>query len=422
LPIVIHHPVLSKQDSTWLVDPPWAVHGLLQAYRINGLDAKGGAPDSGGTLYVVDSDKLPAALSDGAILLADDLHDNNLGKVARSAIDKTWGVTIPGDVSSPMAAIVRIVGCDAHPDGLLGPKPIMPGSDGKFRWVVGRNEIRNIVPEERFFPALDRDGSHFAPRSHVRDVMLEGVKQAMEFDVRLGAKQAGMNLLKFGIRPDQVADFAKEMIPAEFAGVKPAKPETRYEVTFTAANGSTVAGFTKVVGAWSIVSNMLENDTPGADNAVTVRYDSALSGADHLAEVDATWESASSSWAAVCARYDTSDFKCYSIFGGAVNDVTGINYNLSAASATTLLTGTYSIGAQTKRMAIRVDGSTIIGTIDGSGHTLAATDTNLSNQVRVGMWARALTSGLNHKFDNLLAEDFSGGVPVAHLIGSGRIR
>lgn len=420
MPIVIHHPVLSKTDSTRFVDPAWADHGLLQAYRLNGVeDAKGGTPDSGGSLYNVHADNLPQALSDGAILLADDLRDTKLGKVARSAIEDTWGITIPGDVQSPLNAIVRVVGRDAHPDGLLGPRPIMPGSDGKFRWVVGRNEIIDLVPVERFFPASDRDNSHFAPRSHVRDVMLEGVKEALARDEEHGAKMAGMNLLKFGIPRHEVANFATEMIPVEFRGVKPRNPETRFDLTFTAADGATVAGFTKVAGAWSIASNKLENDTPGANANTTVRYDSALSGDDHLAYCDVTWEGTTSFWAGVCCRYNASAFTCYLMNASSNSDDPGLN-RINGGISTNMITTTLAIGAQTSVVLLRCDGSALYGSI-GTNNSLAFTNTTIPSNTQFGLYAYAQTTGVNHKFDNLTAEDFSGGGTVARLINGGRV-
>lgn len=434
LPIVIHHLVKTVDNGHTNWGPPaWVDLQILQAYRVAALDDPSiDVPEGGACVSQVHESNLSKALSDGATLLADNLTDNSLNKVGRSAIEHYWGITTPADVASPADALIRVVGRDAHPDGVLGPRPWLPGSDGYFRWVVsiikdpGRipaiSELPQLVTPRKFNPALNRDSSHFATCSHVQDVMMEGVGKAIRNgDIEVGQKMAGFNLVKLGVRRHEVADFASAVIPSEFAGLKPKPHETRYSSTFTAADGTTVAGFTEENTGWSIVSNKAENDTPGVDATGGLRWSSALSGFDHQVWGDVTWENVGSSYIGPAVRWNNSAFTNYSLIGAAVSTTDGLFRFISAVSTATLLNVAATFTAQTLSSYLRIDGSVLYGYI-GAGYVLAFTDGTLTSDVYTGFVARSLASGLNHKLDNFVTEDFSGGGnAAARLIDGGML-
>lgn len=391
----------------------------------------GGAPSKGGAIFeLLSADHLTAAESDGAILIGDDLTANTLTEKQRSIFTDRWGVIIPGDVLSVADAMVRVLGVDAHPDGELGPRPVMPTTKGLFslRFAVFGTAVPEdqrfdlLLGQERFNPAFP-DVPHFAGKGLILDCCRDRIKQANDTQgTEFAKKVSGFELVtRFGVKIEDVHLYGKEIMPVELRNETPSKPETTITDTFTDGDGTTVTGWTEVQGGWSIASNKLENDTPGGDAEALIRNDTALSGADHFSRASVTWESGSSRRAGPCARFSGAAATCYAGHANASNDDFGI-IEYTAGSALVLASYTANVfGASTVTEYIQADGSVISGWFSSpSSVGVSFTDTSLGN-FSVGIAARSGADGNNHKFDDFRAGDFSGGGTVARLINGGRV-
>lgn len=301
-------------------------------------------------------------------------------------------------------ALVSLFGSMADPDGIDGPKPIVPGSKGRFVLVAGGCVIRSERHE--FGKHELRELTRTMIQRQVRDA--SAAADRGELPEEMVAKAVGYQLRKYGI-PE--ADWRTIVPPNLRARVgRPRNPETSVSDDFNRADGGLGANWGSTSGMWEIAANQVRR------RATTIWeqtvFQTALSGSDHWAQIKDLRPSAGLAPTAT-VRKDNSTTKTAYVF---------YQY-LSARTISKLVSGTQTNLASTTGAAantvlrIEADGSTISAYVNPpSTALLSTTDTSITGNLYTGM--ATYTTYDVAVLDDFAAEDLGpapGGVSFIQL-------
>lgn len=303
-------------------------------------------------------------------------------------------------------ALVSLFGSAADPDGIDGPKPIMPGSRGRLLLVAGSLVIRN----ERY-----KHGKHEHTaivedmvRRHVRDAAAQSDRGEIREDML--PKSLGYALRKYGIPNEDWRRVVPANLRARVRG--PQRPETAISDDFGRADGGLGANWGNATGTWSILSNQVRK-TASFGFSETIVHQTALSGDDHWSQVKLVSGSSTTLQGAIVRKVNSTT-QTYYLTGNYNNQIYLARFVSGTQTNITNTPLAYSAG-DTYRCEI--DGSTLSMYLNGSGvPTLSTTDPNITGNLYVGMYQ--FLSNAAATIDDFAAEDLGpapGGVSFIQL-------
>ncbi len=317
-----------------------------------------------------------------------------------------------------LGLILDILTEGADPDGIDGPKPLMPSSEGRLElFIPGQS------PHYESF----RWGDRYT--SKVRDVIRRDFTQTMA-DAQAGKLRDAEHHRrvldafcdKFG-----VVDW-KEFVPDRLQKDIPGRlrHETSISDDFNRSNGGLGTNWTAVsagtvTGTLAIASNSVQSSS-GSGATSSSYFNSSLSSADHYSQVSVTalnnGGGGGRNWVSGSARADSSgnqyNYQATKDSGGVARRrllkfVSGTATSLNDSSGAISLADLFQI---------RVSGSTISGYLNGSSIS-SLTDTSITSPVAAGVAAfnGSGTAG-DAKLDDFSAVDLAAsGILLTQLEG-----
>lgn len=281
----------------------------------------------------------------------------------------------------------------SDPDGIDGPKPLMPGTDGMLKLFVGGH---SLVKQERF-----RFGVH-PHTGKVRDLLQRQFAESWE---RTNGADHCRRVLDYTCEKYRVEDW-REFVPANLRAHVPGRLKHATTITddFNRSDagslGTSAGGWSwaEVVGSWAIASNVAFRDDATTDGVA--RAESDLSSDDHYGQVVAS-NLFAESYAAGVARLSSSATTYYV---SIVNQEANRGLWKVVSGAFTRLATPATEDPNNKSQKTEADGSTIKGYSDGV-EVASSTDTAITGNLRTGMTARAT----NNIADNFEAADLAVG-------------
>lgn len=339
------------------------------------------------------------------LLATDDWRETRLNARLRSALQGRLGLLLAGDTL--LDAFVNCFGAQSHPDGLLGPAPMMPNHRGVVGiWMHGKGWVyRQSLANPKLIaqrPAL------FA---RIRDRLQLGVAEHHAHSPQLAARYLACVAKKHRL---DYPDEYEVLIPQGLRGtLRPSRPQTTYNETWTAANSDTISAdltWTEVSGNhFEIVSNTCRDKSIA--NQANARAEHDLSSADHYCEASVTLLSDGvSAPAGTATRFSASAGNFFRGVISSGNDDVRVQRVDSNTTVTSLVTEARTTGAGTLTVRLTSDGSNhfvLVGGAMGFG----AFDSNYATQVRCGISSFA---SQNTAWDNWEAADLEaagGAVP-----------
>lgn len=296
----------------------------------------------------------------------------------------------------------------SDPEGLTGPRPLMPTRAGNVELYLGGF---GVIKRQRFdphdleqsLPVLDALRLEYR---RIREETLRG--RIPNRDPQFHRRYLSALVEKYHLP-------FEAFIPPDLPRETPLPHGTELDESFDQANSSTLGPdltWTEITGDdWETISNKAEDKV---NNIQAARAEHDLSTIEHQAQADCTWETAGSSQqVGTCVRFAAAAETFYSATGHA-NENQDILYKAVAASYTRLLETAHTIGAETLLCKTTIDGSTLTGNIGASETSVS--DTAIVGGTRTGMWSfNNQGSSSGHKVDNYHAEDNDAVVAaVAH--------
>jgi hypothetical protein len=274
----------------------------------------------------------------------------------------------------------------SDPDGIDGPKPLMPTVGGQLELHVGGH---SLVKSERF-----RFGIH-PHTGKVRDLLRRQFEDQWE---ATNGDDHCRRCLDFTCKKYKVADW-REFVPVRLHAHVPGRLPHATTVTdnFNRADGGLGASWTAQSGTWAISTN--EAGTSAGAGWNMARYESDLSSDDHYSQIEA--RVVTSAYYGGACRCSSSAVTFYSVGG----DGNLYLFKLVAGTQTTLTGGAaqaYVVGQNWRSSA---DGSTIKGYANAV-EKASTTDTAITGNLRAGM-SQFGNAGRLH--DNFEAADLGGG-------------
>lgn len=350
--------------------------------------AKQGGPPGMGLFW---GDVGPGALEnrrDYASLGAGSWYDLKPTGAVRAKIPRRKGYTPLGD--DLCRVVLDLLTNGADPDGLDGPRPMVPGFDGRlvlscgqthteqFRWGSGHTAILKAALRSDFRSAFD--------------------------DAQAGRARPGQHRRVLDALCDKygVTDW-KEFVPVAIQGDVPGRlpHETSISETFNQADSTAIGpllSWTKVSGGWRTVSSMVGTTTGGWN---ILRADTDLSSADHYSQAKIT---SLAQYAGPACRIPASGaltmYQCSTDFVIYIFKlVAGVQTNLANTTQAIVVNDTYKIEA---------NGSNIKAYVNGV-QKVSVTDTGVSGNVRCGL---AQYGASDSSLDDFTAADLAAATVV----------
>lgn len=382
-----------------LVPWTWATQGLGSFWRlplsaVGGIDLRplpaqslaGGAPQ--GFAFAA------CRQSPGGTAIASSFHMSETPATAgmQSAWQSAMGYSPQGATLTDLLADQLTTGSD--PSGQSGPKPLVPGTDGVLRILVGGH---SEVWRQDF-----RWGIH-PHTNRLRDLLRRQFEEQWE---ATNGDDHCRRCLDYTCKKYRVDDW-REFIPQRLHAHVPGRLPHATTITdnFTRANGDTIGNlltWTEVANDWDTENNSIFKANGSGDEAGLARADSDLSSDDHYAQ-GVTTQVVNSMGIGPAARLpSTATSTCYTI----VTQFAGNLYlkKVVAGTATYMVTKVRTSVAGDV-MRIKADGSTITGYVDAV-EELTTTDSAISGNVRCGVHSYD-ASGLGGVFDDFEAADLA---------------
>lgn len=342
-----------------------------------------------------------------------------------SAIEALTGVKASGDTLANVIYDLLTDGSD--PDGLSGPKPLMPGVTGWCDiWLAGHSRV--LSSRFEWGKPCSRGRNHW---QKVKTLLRKEFEQLMA-DAKAGKlkdKDHHRRVLdfwcdKYGLKG---ADDWKELVPDKLQKDVPGRLKHQTTITdnFNRADASPISNSSEG-WAWT---NVFADDSSAADalkvsgNAATIqtsppslgtgglkwnRAESDLSSSDNYGQVTVVSATASSRLGAAGCRFSSSASSLYGYsIGGTATFPTQLTKCVTGTK-TSLATGSKSALGTIKCEA---NGSTITGYYGGSSD-LSVTDTSLSSGLRTG--AACNRDPGNVSIDDFQGADIGGGAGILY--------
>lgn len=302
-------------------------------------------------------------------------------------------------------ALWQTLTTQSDPDGELRAKPIMPTHRGMLNLYLGGH---SLIRGERM-PKDPTKTPHWAAIQRVVQNDYKAVYESARGG-NLHRKFLGAMQLKY--RLDAEAAVALLTPSRGVPRDMPMKPTTTITDSFTRADSATLGGtWTEFAGNVDILSNQARCTAANS----TGRNDSALSTADHYAQIVVASVSATNLDPSVCARFHSSAATYY-MFRQEI-DTGEYQIYKRVAGTFTLLANTSGTGAA-RPYTLRgdVNGSDLELFVGGVSR-LTNTDTSITANLLTGFRVNAATVDL----DDFEAADFVAGGPSLGLIGGGLV-
>lgn len=292
----------------------------------------------------------------------------------------------------------------ADPDGLDGPKPIIPTIEGRVELNFGQRH------SEKF----NFNTTH---GNIVKTVLQKEFSNLWGRDENLARKVLGYwenqytnsNLASW-------SDLVPSVLKSHVKG--PLSPETTLTETFNKADSTTLGpnmtwteyADASVADKWSVVSNVCRY-TPFHDTQHSVaRAESDLSSSDHSAQVvvinlTAGGAGTDNGQIGVCARFSSSAATCY--LARAVYTLGTVHLNKNIAGTITEFSSIATTLTLNKIILCKVNGSTIEAYYDGVLR-ISTTDTTITSGTRAGIFGYHSTPTTGQsELDNFQATDLT---------------
>jgi hypothetical protein len=301
------------------------------------------------------------------------------------------GYQLRGDTLSQ--AIADLFQGNADPDGIDGPKPLMP-ANGRFTVDAGR----------AFYEELFRFG-HGDKHNLVKTMVQRQIKDASEqvdrgeLKAEMLPKILGYELRKYGLQKTDWQEFVPQNLRQRID--RAADPETTISDDFNRADGDLGANWSSAAGWWSVTSNTARK----VSNAATARavvHQTALSGADHYAQLKLVAGTANTLQAPIVRKVNNTTLTCYCC-GGYDNTLYLIKFVSSAQTNLTTAVQTYAAGDVYK---CEIVGSALKGYVNAV-QKLSTTETAITGNTYCGM--SQLAPDTSGTIDDFYAEDTTGG-------------
>ena len=335
-----------------------------------------------------------------------------------------WGSTL-GVAESPDGATLldllwNALTIHSDPDGVTGPKPIMPTSRGVFELHLGGHSLVRSARLPRNPDAIPHWGKvQRVLQSVFREVADVAARGETQKKRDLHKRWLGFQQQKYGLTAEAATAL---IVPEDMPRTTPLKPETTITDDFNRADqgglGTTTEGWSWVLQTggtsdWAIVGNKGEY-SGSAETPATARANSSLSGDDHYATVtiNHTGGGASLQDLGVMARKVTGNDNGYAATYYAL--VGNIRLWKQNGSATVL--GAVSVGTGLTNVVLtcEADGSTIRA-LHGGVEIISVTDTSLTGQLQTGLWS---WNGGDGSFESFEAADLGGTPSTITLLTS----
>jgi hypothetical protein len=367
--------------------PPEGYSGL-DLRPIEKQSTQGGSPEVG--LFAGDGEYS----SDYDLLGVGSMRDIKASKKMRDAI--------PGKIRPKgddlLGLIFDLLTDGADPDGIDGPKPLMP-TGGTLELTFG-----NVRHCENFKWGDRRTAK-------VRDVLRRDFASAMDDSIsgKMRDKEQHLRILDATCEKYGVDDW-KEFVPVN--RVKNIKGRVPHETTitdnFNKANSSTVGNlltWTKVNNAWANNTNAAQYTTIGGSTNGFIRAESDLSSSDHYSQCVASniGSSGTTNGGGAAARFASGASTFYYVFAYRFDSKLYLSKTV-AGTDTTLTSATITI-APPQTFQIRCSGSSIKGYQEGV-ERVSTTDTAISGNTRGGIVSYQVMAG-GAFFDDFEASDLA---------------
>jgi hypothetical protein len=367
--------------------PPEGYSGL-DVRPIEQQATQGGSPGIG--LFAGDADHS----SDYDLLGVGSMRDIKASKKMRDAIPGKYRPK--GD--DLLGVIFDVLTDGADPDGVDGPKPLMPSGN------IIELTFGNVRHCESFKWGDRRTGK-------VRDVLRRDFAAAMD-DATSGKmrdREQHLRILDATCEKYGVDDW-KEFVPAN--RVRNVKGRVPHETTFTddfnKANSSVVGNlltWTKVNNAWANTSNQANYTTVGGATNGYIRAESDLSSSDHYSQCVATniGSASTPNGGGPTARFSSSARTFYYAFAYRDDSRLYVGKHINGTDTATSNTVITISPPQTFR--VQCSGSSIKAFQDGV-ERVSTTDTSISGNTRGGIISYQSMAGGTF-FDDFEASDLA---------------
>lgn len=327
-------------------------------------------------------------------------------------------------------ALWEILTDKSDPTGETAARPLRADSDGVVRLRLGgfsviKSEPRNDAHTQREIAVFQHDyrqkkiDEGLLPEALRRKGISENSISRIIQDIQQARRRwVGHTMRRiFGQMDDARAG---QILPPEYLGDGWEPPRTTIGDTFVEASdtalGSHTAtgpngGFSWTVtdGGFTVIAanDNVEDDSNGIE---TARAEIDLSGDDHYAQADVTWEDgAVSQQGGTVVRYASGAQTFYEAWGHASDDAAELR-KWVMGTITDLDSAAKAIGEETLLVKAQADGSSISGDVDGTA--LSATDTAITANTRTGLVSfnnKGSTNG--HEWDDFEAQDVEAPPP-----------